>query len=261
MERPFTLCHANGECVRGLIHDTHSDLAGIYIPGLGSHMHSHKSTLLAQFAQQHGQTWLRFNQRGVAPSDGDLAALTLSRYLADIRLLLDLLAPRPVLLVGSSLGGWLATIAANRWPQRIHALLLLAPSFSFIQRWYLDLPEDARQDWRESGVRSFKDLYGEPDSQFQYHMVADAWRYDWLRWPPSLNCPVHILHGDADDVAPVEICQAFAETVLCPQLRLQILAGVDHRLSGQDAVLLDAVTQIWASNSLSDLKRIDRKRV
>lgn len=244
-ERPFTLVHANGECVRGLIHETHGAVAGIYLPGLGSSMHGNKSALFAATAQEHGRTWLRFDPRGVGQSDGDFAALTLSRYLADIRLLLDLLAPRPVLLVGSSLGGWLASIAATRWPERIAALLLLAPSFSFIQRWYLDLPEAARRDWRERGERHFQDRYGGPDYHFKHDLVADAWRHDFLRWPPSLACPVRILHGDADEVVPLQTSQDFARQARCADMTLHVLPGADHRLTGQDDILLDALARLY----------------
>ncbi|MBU2823074.1 alpha/beta hydrolase, partial [Acidithiobacillus ferrooxidans] len=72
-----------------------------------------KSQILARNAQAQGWSWVRFDPRGVGRSDGPFQALTLSRYLADLRLILhNMLQDRPVLLVGSSMGGWLGTIAA-----------------------------------------------------------------------------------------------------------------------------------------------------
>ncbi len=244
-ERPFTLVHPDGERLRGLIHETRGDTVGIYIPGFASHMQGNKARLLAQTAQARGRSWIRFDQRGTGVSDGSFAALTLSRCLADVRLLLKLIAPRSAVLVGSSLGGWLAVLAASRWPEQVRAMLLLAPSFNFVQRWYGELPATVRAEWARRGMHRFQDRYGGPDYDLNFDIVADAWRYDLLRWPPSLHCPVRILHGGADEVVPVAVSEAFAKAVDSPHITLEVLPGADHRLSGQERTLLDAVDALW----------------
>ncbi|MEK8090749.1 alpha/beta fold hydrolase [Thermithiobacillus plumbiphilus] len=249
-ERPFTLLHASGERLAGLIHETAGQPVGIYVPGFNATLDGHKAQLLAQTAQHRGRSWIRYDPRGVGRSDGRFAAQTLSRGLADLHLLLRFIAPRPAVLVGSSMGGWLSVLAASRWPARIHALLLIAPAFNFIQDLYVGLPEAERQAWADTGTRRFADHYGGTDYQLDFTLVQDAWRHDVLRWPPTLSCPVHILHGAADEIVPPSRSMRFVKSRSSPHVLLDILPGVGHRLSGADAALLGALDACWPEEDL-----------
>ncbi|WP_010637832.1 alpha/beta hydrolase, partial [Acidithiobacillus thiooxidans] len=175
-ERPFTLVHANGERLAGLIHETHQDPVGIFLPGFASNMNGSKSRLLAEYAQNQGWSWVRFDPRGVGRSDGLFEQLTLSRYLEDLRLILQMLEKRPVILVGSSMGGWLATLAATRWPERLRALLLIAPAYNFIQTLFQTLSPEDQHRWQSSNLCCWQDHYGLGELRMRFDLVADSWR-------------------------------------------------------------------------------------
>lgn len=245
-ERAFTLVHPNGDRVCGLIHENHTDPVGIFLPGFASNMEGTKSQILARNAQAQGWSWVRFDPRGVGRSDGPFQALTLSRYLADLRLILHhMLQDRPVLLVGSSMGGWLGTIAATRWPEQIRALLLIAPAYNFIQEIFRRLPAAERQAWEDSNLRCWEDPYGLGELHMRFDLVADSWRYDLLHFPPYLHCPVEILHGSADEAVPLALSYRFAARAHAPELAIRPLPGVDHRLRGADATLLRSLQSLW----------------
>lgn len=244
-ERPFTLVHPGGERIAGLMHETHTDPVGLFLPGFAAHMEGSKSQHLARYAQTQGWSWVRFDPRGVGRSDGLFEALTLSRYLADLQLILQMLGERPVLLVGSSMGGWLGTIAAARWPERIRALLLIAPAYNFIQEIFQRLPVDEQRAWRDNNLRCWEDTYGLGTLRMRFDLVTDSWNHDLLRFPPCLHGPVEILHGSADEAVPLSSSYQFAARAHAPQLAIRPLPGINHRLQGADTVLLRSLHALW----------------
>ncbi|MFA7494904.1 MAG: alpha/beta fold hydrolase [Acidithiobacillus sp.] len=244
-ERPFTLVHPDGERLCGLIHETQQSPVGIFLPGFASDMSGSKSQLLAQYAQSQGWTWVRFDPRGVGRSDGLFELLTLSRYLADLRLILEMLGGRPVILVGSSMGGWLATIAATRWPQQILGLLLIAPAYNFIQDLFQRLSAEEQRQWQDTGLRCWQDHYGLGSLRMRFDLVMDSWRYDLLRFPPALHGPVEILHGTEDEAVPLQRSYDFAAHAHARKMAVRPLPGIQHRLQGADALLLNSLRHLW----------------
>jgi len=248
-EIPFTLRHPSTECVRGRWQDGGSGPVGVFLPGFASTMAGSKSTLLARFARQQGWPWCRFDYRGVGESDGNFAELTLSRYLEDLALVLDFIGDRPVLLVGSSLGGWVAALAGQRWPQRISALLLIAPAFNFIPLLFAALPGNEQEDWRKTGLRRWRDSYGLGELEMRFDLVADSAQYDLFREPPDYPFPVHILHGSADTAVPLQRSFDFAAVARARPLCVEPLSGIDHRLRGADTALLRSTFHLYCSVS------------
>ncbi len=244
-ETPFQIELAQHEVLRGYLQDAGSGPIGVFLPGFASDMQGSKSRLLAQHAQRLGQSWLRFDYRGMGESDGDFAQLSISRYLEDVEAILARLAPRPLLLVGSSMGGWVATLAAQRHPQRIRALLLIAPAYNFIQDYFAALPAEEQKNWQETGLRQWQlSPYG-PQFPLAYTAVEDAAKHDLLRNPPRLAIPTLILHGSADTAVPVQRSFTFADAAVSQQLAIRVLPGIDHRLQGAERQLLQGVDELW----------------
>ncbi len=244
-ERAFSVTHPSGEIVRGYFQDKSSSAAGIFLPGFASDLQGSKSCLLAGHAEHSGRSWLRFDYRGVGLSDGEMAQLTLTRYLEDLGLVLAMIAPLPVVLVGSSMGGWIATLAAQRWPDRILSLLLIAPAYNFIQEYFRALPEGEQDSWHKEEVRTWQPGRSGPSFRIGFAAVVDSLRYDLLDQPPQLEIPVHILHGGADEAVPVGRSLAFAARARARPLSVRILPGIDHRLRGGETALLRALDHIW----------------
>ena len=229
------------EMVRAYWQDSGAGPIGIFLPGFASDLRGSKSQLLAERAQQSQRSWLRFDYRGMGISDGDFTALTISRYVEDIGAIIRALPSRSLLLVGSSMGGWVATRAAQLWPDRVRALVLIAPAFNFIQDYYAALSPSAQSEWQRSGTHAWQLGAHGPVFSLGFSAVEDAARHDLLAAPPRLDIPVTILHGSDDDAVPLQRSFDFACHACASLLAIQTLQGVGHRLQGAEPQLLSAV--------------------
>ncbi|WP_308388424.1 alpha/beta fold hydrolase [Acidithiobacillus sp. AMEEHan] len=239
-ENPFAIPVRDGEVLRGYFQDSGQGVIGVFLPGFASDLNGSKSQLLASCAQQNQRSWLRFDYRGMGISDGSFAKLSISRYLEDVEAVLCALPSRPIFLVGSSMGGWVATRAAQLWPERIRALLLIAPAYNFIQDYFAALAPEAQQAWQSSGLHDWSLGSNGPVYQLGFDAVRDAARHDLLQNPPHLAIPVTILHGSADDAVPLQRSFQFADRARAQPLVIHTLRGVNHRLQGADRQLLAA---------------------
>lgn len=243
----FSLNRDDGVVLRGRIDDPHGQgPIGIFLHGFRSHSNGRKGCALADHAHHHGRAWLAFDLRGHGRSDGSPASLRVSALCADLDAVLARLAPRPVLLAGSSLGGWLAVLAAGRHPDQVRALLLVAPAFNFIQKYFGALPPDELDRWRRRGTRRFNDQYSGDSYLLDYEMVEDAARHDVFGGRISLSCPVVVVHGDHDEVVPLAQSRRFVDEI-APAGELVAVAGGDHRLATGVPQLLAATDRLWSA--------------
>ncbi len=195
----------------------------IYLHGFGSSPNSSK----ARFFRE------KFEERGISITIpvldcGDFERLTFTRQL---EVLSRAASGRPVTLMGSSMGGYLAALYAARHPEVVR-LVLLAPAFAFARRWPEVLGDPAMQHWRETGRRTVFH-YGEGrDRSLSYDLIADASTYEDY---PEVLQPTLILHGTQDDVVPASLSEEFAR--LRPSARLVLLP------SGHE--LTDVTAQLW----------------
>ena len=144
----------------------------------------------------------------------------------------------PVVLIGSSLGGYLAARWAELHPARAARLVLLCPGFDMIARWPQLLGADAIARWRAHGVLAFPDGAGTP-TPVHWAFIEDALRHPPTPAPP---CPTLVLHGTRDDVVPIATSRAYAAAH--PAVRLveldddhALLASID-RISAEIAAFL-----------------------
>jgi pimeloyl-ACP methyl ester carboxylesterase len=245
IERDFIVETAPGIRVRGHMLDFSSDPVGVFLHGFRSDCDGSKAIALAQHAEQRGYSWLRFDLSGHGLSDGDFTAFTITDALRDTLAVLKALAPRPVILVGSSLGGWLSVLAAQHAPRQVQAMLLIAPAFNFIQHFLADLPAEDLRRWARRGFRRFSDPYQATTYTLGYEIVRGLHRYDVLSEPVRLDCPLSILHGDQDELLPLTNTMRFADLARAPALRVKVVAGGDHRLTSAIPRMCAELDRIW----------------
>jgi pimeloyl-ACP methyl ester carboxylesterase len=231
--------------IRGYFHDTGNGPVGIYLHGFRSHCHGEKSLEIARNAQANQRSWIRFDMRGHGLSGGRLADQLISSSVKDILKIIDFVGKRPVVLHGSSMGGWVALIAAMQRQAQTLGLMLIAPAFNFIQNNFASQPAQLLQNWKTRGYMSFPDAYGEEPYTLSYRVIADARPYDVLDRPVRLNIPVHIVHGENDPIVPITVTEKFIQQAQITNLAFERIPEAEHRLTDQLPLLIGHIERLW----------------
>jgi uncharacterized protein len=129
-------------------------------------------------------------------------------------------------LIGSSMGGWMASLYAARHPERLAAMVLLCPGFEMTERFRGLLHERGMRRWKNRGSIAYPDADNKLTA-LHYGLFEDAARYEAMPAPPEV--PVTIVHGRADDVVPVEVSRRYVERFPAVEL---VEVDDDHRLQG-----------------------------
>lgn len=154
---------------------------------------------------------------------GDFQTLTIS---GQLRILEHELAGAPAVLIGSSMGGYLAALYAARHPE-VDRIVLLAPAFAFARRWPESLGPHVVRQWREQGWRMTFHYARNREEKIGYQLLADGLQYEDH---PAVHQPTLIFHGLHDDVVPPSFSEEFAAGK--PNVRLRLLDS-DHALTDQ----------------------------
>ncbi len=211
----------------------------VFLPGFRSDMTGEKATTLAALCEGRGRACLRFDYSGHGQSGGRFEDGTIGRWTEDALAAIDRLSEGPLILVGSSMGGWIALLAALARPQRIAAFvgIAAAPDFTEALIWQSMSFED-RETLMGRGVLLEPSPYGEP-APLTRALIEDGRRHLLLDRPIPLACPVRLLHGQRDADVPWEMALRIAERIEGEDVRLMLVKDGDHRLSRpQDLALL-----------------------
>jgi uncharacterized protein len=164
------------------------------------------------FASGPGSTKARFFQAKLAERGAtlvvpelapDFTHLTVSSMLAIVEPLID----GPSIVMGSSLGGYMAALAAARAPERVRGLVLFAPAFGFAERWQQSIDAKILARWREKGTAPIYHYGLEREVPLAFDLFDDAARYDA---EPDPDVPALVFHGRHDDAVPLAAVEHFA---------------------------------------------------
>jgi pimeloyl-ACP methyl ester carboxylesterase len=203
----------------------------VFLPGFRSDMTGDKATSLAAWCAEQGVAMLRFDYSGHGASSGDFLDGTIGAWAADALAAIDALTEGPLVLIGSSMGGWIALLTALARPQRVAALVGIAAAPDFTQRlmWESMLPAE-RASLQRDGVLYVPSQYGDP-TPITKALIEDGARHLVLTGPIAIRCPVRLLHGQVDPDVPWELSLRIAEQVEAPDVRVILVKDGDHRLS------------------------------
>ncbi len=211
----------------------------LFLPGYASDMTGTKAQALADWAAARGQAMLRFDWAGCGRSEGRFEDQTIGGWLGDARAMLGLL-DGPAVVVGSSMGGWIALLLALAEPQRVAALVLVAPAPDFTQ-WALaeTITADERAALARHGLFERPSPYGPEPARYSRALIEEGAAHLLLGRAIGVSCPVRILHGQADAEVPWRLSLELAERLETQDLHLTLVKAGDHRLSRpQDLALL-----------------------
>ena len=225
----------------------------VWLGGFRSDMGATKATALDEWAAAQGRGCLRFDYAGHGASGGLFTDGTIGRWLDDALAVIAAFADGPCLLVGSSMGGWLALLAAARLAASGSApagLVLLAPAVDFTQTLMWDgFDAEARREITEGGVHRRPSLYG-PPVPITAKLIEEGRRHLMLGRPIRAHAPVHVIQGQLDPDVPWRHALTLIEHLHEDPAVLTLVKDGDHRLSRpQDiALMLRAVEGIAAGS-------------
>lgn len=208
----------------------------VFLPGYMSDMAGSKASAIFDWAGKEGRACLLMDYSGCGESEGDFAEGTLSRWRDEVVALIEARCDGPVILIGSSMGGWLMLLVAERLGTRIAGLVGIAAAPDFTE-WGI---EDAAKTRLMAGETVFEDNpYGPEPTPTHPGFFADARKSLRLSGDIALDCPVRLLHGQRDHDVPFEVGLRLAKALRSDDIQVTLVKDGDHRLSRpQDIALL-----------------------
>ena len=215
----------------------------VFLPGYMSDMAGGKATAVLDWAVAHGRACLLLDYSGCGHSDGQFADGTLSGWRDEVLALIAAQVTGSVVLIGSSMGGWLMLLVALAIPDRVHALIGIAAAPDFTD-WGYDADQQALL---AAGQTVLEDNpYGPEPTPTHAAFWADGQAQRLLTGPIALTCPVRLLHGQRDPDVPWELALTLAEQLHSDDVQVTLIKDGDHRLSrdADVALLLRTIAEL-----------------
>ena len=204
----------------------------LWLSGFKSEMTGTKATALDAWAERTGRGYTRFDYFGHGASSGDFVEGTVSRWRDDALAVLDALTEGPQLLVGSSMGAWIALLAALARRERVAGMVLIAPATDFTEALlWPRLPAEARRQIESDGVWLRPSAYDPDPYPITRGLIEDGRKHLLLGAPIAVRVPVHIQHGMEDPDVPWTHAGRLVERLESSDVTLELVKGGDHRLS------------------------------
>ena len=203
----------------------------VWLGGFNSDMTGTKAQALAAWAASSGCGYVRFDYFGHGASSGEFVKGTISRWREDALAVIDALTSGPLVLIGSSMGGWIATLAAIAQPERIAGVVLIAPAADMTERLIAPgLPPQARAAIAEHGVWVRPSAYG-PGDPISRALLEDGARWNVLPGPVACDAPLRVLQGGADADVPWRHALELAQGWRGDDVVFTLVRDGDHRMS------------------------------
>ena len=216
-----------------------ADRAGVlWLCGFKSEMTSTKASALAAWARRRGIGCLRFDYSGHGRSEGAFEEGTIGRWREEAQAVFCRLSRGPQVLVGSSMGGYLALLllrdllaSAPRQARRIAGLVLIAPAWNMTELLWRGLPARARRQIAEAGVYQRPSRYGDGPYPITRALIEEGRNHLLLGGSIDVGCPVRILQGGQDPDVPWQHAFRLAHRLPADDVVLTMIQDGDHRLS------------------------------
>jgi pimeloyl-ACP methyl ester carboxylesterase len=216
-------------------HRTGSGPTIVFLPGYASDMDGSKATALDQWAEAQGRAMLRFDYAGCGASDGDFEAQTLANWRGDVLAMIDEVVEGPLVLVGSSMGGWLMLHAAIARPDRVKALVGIAAAPDFTGWGFTD---DQKLTILRDGRLEEPSPYGDAPTVTTRAFWESGESLRLLHADLPIDCPVRLLHGQADADVPWTWSLEIAKRLRSADVQANFVKDGDHRLSRPSDIML-----------------------
>lgn len=215
----------------------------LFLPGYASDMTGAKALALEGWARANGRAFLRFDYGGCGASEGAFEDHTLADWRDDALSMIDIVATGPVVLVGSSMGGWLALLAAIARPTQVAGLVGIAPAPDFTD-W--GFSTDEKMHLLQHGRLERPNLYGPAPTVYTRAFWSSGEANRVMFGEIAVGAPVRLLQGQRDPDVPWVRTAQLATMLKSNDVRCLLIKDGDHRLSrdADIALLIEAVEDV-----------------
>lgn len=207
----------------------------VWLGGFRSDMRATKAEALAEWAKAKGRAFLRFDYAGHGESGGEFSRWTLSHWLEDALAVITARCKAPPVLVGSSMGGWIALLAAQKLrgnPLAPAGMVLIAPAVDFSEElMWAQMPQEIRDTILAEGVWLRPSEYSPDPTPITRALIEDGRGHLLFGQDIRTGCPVHILQGMRDPDVPWQHALKLVEHLSGDPVTLTLVKDGDHRLS------------------------------
>lgn len=221
----------------------------VFLGGFRSDMEGSKALFLQDWAEKQGRAFLRFDYSGHGKSSGSFEEGAIGDWFEDARSALLGLTEGPQVLVGSSMGGWIALLLARALPAHVAGLvgIAAAPDFTEDSMWS-GFSEDQRNELMTKGRVALPSDYSDAPYVITRRLIEEARSRLVLRDPLDLPFPVRLLQGTADTDVPVSVAIRLLNHATGPDIQLTLSKDDDHRFSTPRclAMIANAIEEVLA---------------
>ena len=203
----------------------------IFLGGFKSDMEGSKAIFLEKWAKKRNRSFLRFDYSGHGQSSGDFLNLGIGDWCNDAKQIIGLTENNGIILVGSSMGGWIALLLSRELGSRLKGLITIAaaPDFTEESMWK-NFTEDQKKEVLNKGVLYLPSDYGEPYPITRY-LIENGRQNLVLCEPLELTCPVRLMQGTEDTAVTRETALKLFDHINADDLSLFFKRGADHSFS------------------------------
>ena len=204
----------------------------VWLGGFKSDMTGTKAEALSHWARGADRNFLRFDYFAHGASSGDFKQGTIGRWLDDALVAIDELTKGPLVLVGSSMGGWITLLAALARPERVKALVLIAPAPDFTEAlMWAGFSDKIRETLKREGIYREPSEYDDEPYEITMKLIEEGRNHLLLGVPIDFKGPVRILQGMQDPDVPWQHAMRLVEALTSEDVTINLSKTGDHRLS------------------------------
>lgn len=204
----------------------------VFFPGFMSDMQGSKALALDEFCRERGQAYVRFDYSGHGQSSGAFTDGTIGQWTVDAVAIMDQVTDGDLILVGSSMGGWIGMLAALLRPDRVKGFVGLAAAPDFTKDLCWDTySAEIKETLRRDGVYYEACDYGDDPYPMTLRLLEEGNDHLLLDKPIPLSCTVRLIQGQQDPDVPWQTAQRISDCMLSDDVVITYVKGGDHRLS------------------------------
>ncbi len=204
----------------------------VFFPGFMSDMEGSKAVALDVFCQSRGQAYVRFDYSGHGQSGGDFMDGTIGAWAEDAAAIIDQVTEGPLILVGSSMGGWIGLLTALKRKERVKAFVGLAAAPDFTRELCWDkYSDEIKETLKRDGVYYEACDYGDDPYPMTMTLITEGNDHLLLVGEIDLECPVRLIQGMRDPDVPPATAQRLSDRLKSEDVVITYVKNGDHRLS------------------------------